>query len=396
MEISFKRQLINPELPVYLEGYGKRLSKSIHDDLEINSFMMKQGQAIMVHVLDVIMIEKEFSNQVKEVLFEKFALKPEQVIIEAVHTHSAPKVSKRFMASQEVEGYLNLLQEKIIENTEYCLDNLKKAELSFTNTTVNNAFSNRNNQEIPYNNNLYLYQFKTKEQENEIDFLNMACHPTILSKEGTDISSDLVGQIRRDYEEETGRKLIVTNGECGDISTRFTRQGDDFKEVKRVSQLVIKSLLKASEKEELKTAEVIIKKSDSPISYEPQKEAILIAAKQKIESVSRNTTEDNLISGYINSKLSQEKITIIPESFIYDFNSFVIVTVPGELVSELGKRIRESTNKKVIILAYSNDFLGYAVNKEQFGQYFESFLSEYPAGGADQFVDDIINRIKGA
>lgn len=396
MEISFKRQLINPELPVYLEGYGKRLSNTIHDDLEINSLMIKEGQPIIFHVLDVIMIEKEFSNQVKEVLFEKFALKPEQVVIEAVHTHSAPKVSKKFMASQEVEGYLNLLQEKIIENTEYCLDNLKKSELNFTNTTVNNAYSNRNNQEIPYNNNLYLYQFKSEEQENEIDFLNMACHPTILSKEGTEISSDLVGQIRRDYEEETGRKLIVTNGECGDISTRFTRQGDDFKEVKRVSQLVIKSLLKASEKEELKTAEVIIKKSDSPISYEPQKEAILIAAKQKIESVSRNTTEDNLISGYINSKLSQEKITIIPESFIYDFNSFVIVTIPGELVSELGKRIRESTSKKVIILAYSNDFLGYAVNKEQFGQYFESFLSEYPVGGADQFVDDIINRIKGA
>ena len=42
------------------------------------------------------------------------------------------------------------------------------------------------------------------------------------------------------------------------------------------------------------------------------------------------------------------------------------------------------------MIAYSNDFHYYAVNKNEYGKCHESYVTDYPFGKADEFVNTII------
>ena len=77
-----------------------------------------------------------------------------------------------------------------------------------------------------------------------------------------------------------------------------------------------------------------------------------------------------------------------------DFGSFRIVTVPCEIDTVLGKRIREYDGKPTLLCAYANGFHYYAVNKQEYGIVFESFNTYFPYGAADEMVDLILAQLQ--
>lgn len=61
----------------------------------------------------------------------------------------------------------------------------------------------------------------------------------------------------------------------------------------------------------------------------------------------------------------------------------------------LGNQLRSHDDKKMIIMAYPNEFNGYAVDEAEYGLYFETFMSMYPKGKADLFIQNIMKLYQG-
>lgn len=113
LRVSYFKDKINPHFPCHMDGYGDRISYSQNDDLEIRSLLIESNKLIIFHVLDIILFQKEFADRVKNVLFERFNLTEEQIILEATHTHSGPKVSTVVDKSIPIEGnYMDLILKK--------------------------------------------------------------------------------------------------------------------------------------------------------------------------------------------------------------------------------------------------------------------------------------------
>lgn len=60
-----------------------------------------------------------------------------------------------------------------------------------------------------------------------------------------------------------------------------------------------------------------------------------------------------------------------------------MIFLPCEIVYALGKELRE-VKDKVLVVGYTNGFLGYAVNQDAYEQIAESLISEIPYGQADK------------
>ncbi|MGQ3480090.1 hypothetical protein [Paenibacillus sp. TY11] len=305
-------------------------------------------------MLDIILIEKQFGEKVKSILSEKFSISKENIIIEATHTHSGPKVSTTFYPEiTPSRDYLQLLLDMIVKNTEFCLNNKMEAQAYYGTCEINGYYCNRNDKSLPFNNKGYILQFRNNSNCPLVSLINIACHPTVLAKDNLFISSDYIGELREEYFNLNQAPAIIMNGECGDVSTRFTRKGDDFEETRRIGKGIARVLSEVKDFREI--------------------------------------SMDNLsISSFT---LNIDK-TIDPTVHLYEFNDIRFVTIPGEIVYNLGQLIRSQDRKPTFILAYVDEYNGYAVDKEQYGKYFESSITNYPYGKADELIEGVLNLIK--
>ena len=64
---------------------------------------------------------------------------------------------------------------------------------------------------------------------------NYACHPTVLNADNRLRTADLPGAVAARLHEFD--EVILLNGSCGDISTRFTRKGYGFAELDRFADI---------------------------------------------------------------------------------------------------------------------------------------------------------------
>jgi len=376
MKVAYCKELINPNLPCHMEGYADRISHEQHDNLEVNTLLIESNKIIIFHVLDVILIEKSLSKKIKNLISRKFSLPEDQIIIEATHTHSGPKVSTvlvpDIMPSKE---YLDLIMDSIVKNTEYCLEHKEEAKAFYGTCDINGYYSNRNDKSLPFNNKAYTLQFRDLSYNPLVSFINIACHPTVLSPDNHLVSSDFIGILREEYFKLTKVPAIVVNGECGDVSTRFNRKGQNFAEVERVGKGITELLVKTSNFKEISLENFSVSSYTLNINYELNNDKTFDESSRKLLSLVR-MSKDN------------------PTAYVYEADDIRFVTIPGEIVYNLGKVLRSKDKKPMFINAYANEFNGYAVDKEQYGKYYESNVSNYPIGKADEMIEEVIKLYK--
>lgn len=401
MKVSFAKQIINPDLPCHMEGYNDRISHSIHDNIELRTFMITNEETVVIHVLDILLISPEFSQRLKETLAKQFGLRENNIIIQATHTHSGPKVSTYlFPDILPSHEYMELLEQKMIENTEQCLGELIEGAAYFGQTTVNGLYSNRNGVNLPYNNQMLSIQFRDRSGEPLFQIVNLACHPTILPPDFKEISSDLFGTFRDEFERKMSIPLIIMNGEAGDVSTRFTRKSQNYTEVERIGTKLAELLNEIENYSPISFDKLKVTVCEHEYTYYPKQDEYLIKIRKQLSQLLDETGfvgPENAVADLlrtIDSKLSKETIHYQYTSTIIESEEFRMITFPGELVTALGQKIREKSDKKTFIVAYADDFKGYAVNVEAFGKIPETNTSEFPVGVSDIFINKIIETFK--
>lgn len=393
MYIGFDTNKITPNVGTQMEGYTPRNSNSIHDDLFESVLYMKNEFKLLFISLDIVAIPGFRADRIKRLILDKYGIKGDQVIIAAIHTHSGPTVTDLLLDNPQIENdYWQYITDQVMGSVKVAIEDNTTCTAELTSSKVNHqAYGNRNVEGAAFNDEILELRFLKSGKIIE-SILSIATHPTVMNVKNQAITSDLIGQIRKNYQNKYGIKPIIFLSDCGDTSTRFSRRESTFGEVERIASLVTDSLQddRTSVK---KLTDLKIKKIDYICDYNPITSDLAVALWQKInQAYQKDPSQKGILDTYKHIRYYGHT-HFKTSAYIYEFSDLRIVCYPGELVNALGKQIRDCDNKKTLLITLANDYRGYSVDKNEFGKYFESYNSVFLKGMADEFISKICQSI---
>lgn len=397
MKVGFSIKKINPNIGCQMEGYAPRNSTGIHDDLTVSAIFINNNFILIS--LDLVAIPGFRVDQIKRRLHEKFNIANNHIIISAIHTHSGPTVTDLLIDYPEINTkYWKLIDEQTIKAVEDAQKNQSKSTVSLIRYQVpNGVYANRNDINLPYNNNIFELRF-TNNKTILTSLLLIATHPTVLNINNTLISADLISGIREQYKKQHAITPMCMLSDCADTSTRFTRQESSFNEIKRLSNIIGKTLQHPINQLSLSWDLLKVKEIVQTCQYDPISNPKAITLYHEIQNRynnAQNNEEKEKIQGLLDTYKHIRYFGhthFSTSAYIYEFPNFRIITYPGELVFALGNKIRHIDSKPTLLITLANDYRGYSVDEQEFGKYFESYNSVFLKNMADKFVDKIISN----
>lgn len=386
------------------ETYVGISTKSEKTDVVLNQLRIKsmaievQGTFIYLAVLDCLVVTKAFCDEIKKEVFIKAGIQKHSILILATHTHAAPGILPIQLPSPcEDEAYRQQYLEKTVNCILDAKQNLQDASVCMSVDTVSGVYGNRNQKEGDVDQTVTTFHFYNRNHQKIGLFVNLATHPTVIDESCHQISSDLIGGVRDHLEKKYQIPVCISNGACGDVSTRFYREGRGEPELKRIVQAIA---------QQLQMKEVPLPTISSMMQFAVEKQSYLNVLEdsdrtKKYEAFKQKEI-DGTLSNHDNFMYQIYALRHQIEAFYHELHSDIIVlgsillvSIPGELVVSLGRKLKEAFPAyHVIILAYANDYVCYMVDEKEYGTYFESDLSELPYGMADEFIQTIIEETK--
>lgn len=401
---------ILPKSTCYLVGYAGEARKhpaiGIHDApkcvilvLEINN------KKIVFITLDVCTMNEKYSINIKERISKIYGIDKDYITISTIHTHSGPNgFEGDSILGKANEQYVNESSETILEAVKIANEKLSEVTVNYGHINIEGFYGNRNDKNTPSDKEIKIIKFDNNENKTIASLISMSCHCTVLGPNNMYCSSDLIGQIRSKMTDYLGCIPIIVNGACGDISNRQYRKGNDFLELDRISSGIVEQLKKINKWEELNLENVSMDKVDFEINYKTDKlidqfkdrlkkvKELLNSGNLSFDENKLLTTENLMLSNRIEYDPGEIKFTI--KCKIYKMNDIEIITIPGELFSRLGLKIKKQSKCKcAFIIGYADSYIGYLVEKESFGTNYEAIATNTPKGKPEELVDKIIEKL---
>ncbi|MDP6037608.1 MAG: hypothetical protein QGG64_03590 [Candidatus Latescibacteria bacterium] len=123
---------ITPWLGVTMPGsFRARYGKNVHDELLAKALVIDNGdQRIAMVTCDLIGMPESISGPVKARIEERCGIAPENVMVNATHTHSGAGISN-LLGVGEDEGYVTWLPLKVADAVEMAVKRLQPAQVGF-------------------------------------------------------------------------------------------------------------------------------------------------------------------------------------------------------------------------------------------------------------------------
>ena len=235
MYLGFSKQPldVSPFLEdgLFLDGYADRKGKAYKslDVLFVRSLCLATEELTSFFIcIDTLFIDEAFQQEIIRSLIEEHPKEKIAVYVCATHTHSAPRLcDSPLMFSKEpaptaYRQHVLQMTLKVARESWQTKKSGIKAKVS--QKVFDGVGANRLDKKVASETPLSVIHF----YEDEALYAAMVvynCHPTTLSAENEEISSDLAGQTLTALESLFGiNRLIYFTGAAGDISTRFRRK----------------------------------------------------------------------------------------------------------------------------------------------------------------------------
>lgn len=418
MKFSFLKEKITPEGSVMQCGFAARTHKSVgvHDDTYASLALMQANDTIAIIALDVCYGDKNFANDVKDAVYEKYGLTPEKIIINYSHTHSAVALKgekKDDLNDPEELNYSKIVTEKIVNMIGEGLNNLNEGEIYIHKGKSKFGVSRRFPSEDgilwkPYfdensiDADLFLLKFVDNKGNLRGLIYNYACHPTTLGSDNYLISADFPGVVRKALEDRNKGMTAVFLQGCGaDIKPVATADNGRFKscnfdELEKAGLSLAEEIEQCLENGNWREIDANFKANAievnlySEIWDDERWNAMLndpneaLYRKRSVERILKGKKE-NKIKNYLPFYISVLRLD----------EKTCIAALECEVVSDYGKAIKGLFNEDVITLAYSNSRSCYIPTRKvliEGGYERDSFLD---AGIAGVFVPEIEEIVIG-
>lgn len=420
LEIGFGQ--IRLPLPdgVLLAGYGavRPLSK-VHDPLYVQCVALRHGAEIhALFVYDLLAVDSLIIDQAEKLIRRQHP-HAGVLLFSAIHTHSAPAgvlqtdhgllEAARFFAGKADPSLAGQMAKCALEAFEEALDDCGDFSSWQSYSHTGRFASLRTQEKAEYLSDFYTIEI---EKSNARDLIVlMSNHPTVLDASNTEASADLVWGMRSCLQEAGYDQVVVLNGPCGDLSTRYTRKGAQFEEARRIGKIgafaVLDGLCHRKPLEFDCSAPVVqtefILKADQPQPVE-QIEEQMKDVKHQLNAVAADPMANPLILRAVRNELEAcqaalakskslagvESVTV--PSTIWKWSDQVFVTIPGELFSSL---IHEDGLENVHFLCYTNGYILYLPDREACQRkIYEAMASPLAPGESERLLSMILSSIE--
>lgn len=406
------KQDVTPDEPCHMAGYSRtEKSSSVLDPIQINSICYTiHDETFILTVLDSIMLEPEFCNRVKAGIMAITGILAEHITCACIHTHSAPAYFKLAFEDTHVEPELTAkAEQEMVESAIRAWSAQRPARVVLEKMQVNGIYGNRNVKGGVEDKNCYLITFfgcdgdsphgASDHSETPLGaFFNISAHPTILNGSSTALSADLIGQVRLRLERKLGCPVLCTNGTCGDVSTRFYRKSSGMDELIETADALFEQIVEKKSAASLADGPVFVGGVELPTTYDAQTDADWLEMTARIDADLASNNPSPMASFFKTRqeiKRAQSPIHLNLLSQIYIFGNLIVVTLPGDICSELGARIKAAfPSYETIIIGYANTYCNYLVPEADYGKYFETYNARTRRGEPDRFIARVIGTIE--
>jgi len=421
-KIGLSRVDITPPVGVPLLAHfeGVVLAKGVHDRLFCKALVIDDGENVAAILAnDLVGVDRGFVSSTRSLIEKETGIEGKNIMITTTHTHTAPSAPSKSAMSEEkqllqalnmisrVEPYLKSWEEmepyytrKIASAAIIAYENRKEARIGSSKGHLPSGIicTNRRDPNEPMDPEVGVIRVDDEKGKLMGALMNYSCHPTVNDPRETLLSGDFPAYATRIIEKtKKGSIAMFTNGAEGNISTRWTRREQTFKEAERLGNILGAEALKVLEQIETKdSVELKVGSEITRLPYKelpPLKEAEEAArkAKSELEQLKKsgashgalrrgitNLQGAEIVLGMVKAGGFKEKERPV-EIQVIAFNDTALVGVPGELFVQWGLRIKEKSRfKKTFIIGLANDSIPYVLTPEDYEQeLYETYVSPW-------------------
>jgi len=242
MKVGYARKEITPQESVPLAGYGNtssRMSQTILDPLYATcvAFENERGVRALVFTIDLISGGKTTTTHIRPAISKATGIPESHIQVSGTHSHATPDTLNE--AVESMGRYLRYLQEQMVQAAVNALADLKPSQLFLTRTTTKNMnfvrhylmadgtyttpnFGNHSQPIVGHESDadpvMQLAKI-TRKGGKDIILCNFGVHQTDTGgQKKYDVSADIAGAMRAEYEARTDCCFAYFTGACGNVN----------------------------------------------------------------------------------------------------------------------------------------------------------------------------------
>ena len=382
LRIGAVKKEITPSLPANLSGYIRRFGKAtgIHDPLLANFLLVdSRAEEVLLISLDVLFLSSDFALRVKEALSEKLNIDKKNILIAALHTHSAPGIHTFRDESIRDKGWEERVFQTLLQGASETRSRLKTASLGLGLGRASIG-RNRRKEGGPFDPNFPLICFFDEQDHPRAVVANCGCHPVVLDEKNLFITADYVFNFRNSLNTILSSDLttLFFTGACGDVDP--VERGS-FSLARRLGIELAEDALEVIDSMEVHSdIDIKAKETSLRIPYGWLPEA------KEAEQVYRNTREqyeNAAAQGNREAQKIQKAFLLwaeeLREKALHDglphslecklqcikLGDAVLLAFPFELFSSISKSLRvQSGIPNIFMVGYANGYSGYLPDKK--------------------------------
>ncbi|HEX3783059.1 MAG TPA: hypothetical protein VHX38_25615 [Pseudonocardiaceae bacterium] len=255
---------VTPRTPVALGGYLARAGRpatGTHDPLTASLLLLsdESGQHAVCWVsIDALSLDADTSARIRAGVAAGAGIDPDAVLVCCSHTHSsaAPWSLLPFLHGQQDAGGPAL--ERLVKDLGRAATRLPKTrypvQAGWSVVADGGVGTNRYDPKGPHDRSTGVLTIRDETASIVAVLFDYACHPTVLGHANLEYSADFLAATRtiaaaallEAQGVETPPVLAFLQGAAGDVSTRFTRRGQDFGETVRQGGILAGAVLRGA------------------------------------------------------------------------------------------------------------------------------------------------------
>lgn len=411
---------ITPDKPMWMAGYASRTKKSegVELDLFAKAFALEdaEGHRLAFVTMDLIGIPKKLRQVVEEACAKQYHIPPQNLVLNASHTHSGPEfrvdesIYLEVMDHEDADGaaYGAKLAQQLIGVVGEAVQKLAPSRVLYTHARCGFAMNRRLPTRLGFSNSPYpdgpvdqdvpVMEVSSPDgKELRAVMFGYACHNTTLALQT--FNGDYAGYAQRDLERaHPGTVALFMNGCSGDQNP-YPRGTVALAEThgKSLATAVEAALTVAQKRAVLgpvKAAYECI-----PLAFGPP------PTKEALEAELKSTNKWAVVHAKLQLRILAKDGHLEPNypypvQVVHFGDEMGMVTLGGEVVIDYDLRIKKELGLPVVWMAgYSNDVMGYIpslrVLKEGGYEGGGAMLyTAHPGPWSDRVEESIISAVK--
>lgn len=403
MRAAMLSQKITPKNEFYMVGYVSKERElpaaGVHDDPYCIVLLLEIEDTQFLFIsLDVCMVEKKKTDEIKAEIGKFLPISPEYITINATHTHSAANgMDSHNHPEHDNPAYYDLVKTVIVETVRCLPAHLEVVTAKFKSTPVRGFYGNRNQPDGPFDDEGAMLLLYNAQNKVVAAMGNINCHCTVLGPQNRLASSDLIGEVRRNLAKRLEVLPYIFTGSSGDISNRHFRKGNDFNELERVGKGVADILTLNGRYDEITLSPVEVHTFSYPVAYDntayyPEYQAMLTRIQKELEADDLLLDQRKLLLSEkrkLNMKLQLQREEFTIHCKQIRLGALQFVTFPGELFSKFGSKLKKSAGCHTLIIGYADDYCGYFVPAEEYRKIFEAVITRMPKNETEKLIAEL-------